>query len=65
MITQEMAWYYTGSGTRATVLPKSLSLKVNQEDNMHDPKRVELKCLFSQSRKGRNKEHSEYTRVKI
>ena len=65
MITQEMACCYTGIGPKAMFLTKGLSLKVNQEDNAHDPKRVELKCLFSQSRKGKNKEHSEYTRVKI
>lgn len=52
MITQEMVWYYTGSGAIAIFLPKRLSLKVNQEGIVHD-QRAELKCLLYQSRKGK------------
>lgn len=51
MITQEMASCYTGSDTSAIFLPKGLSLKVTQEDSVHDQKsRVTMSLLSEQKR---------------
>lgn len=51
MITQEMASCYTGSDNSAIFLPKGLSLKVTQEDSVHDQKsRVTMSLLSEQKR---------------